>query len=206
MRFINPSAALGSVAAVIVLSFATGTTANAQSFTQPITFLTGAQERPTPVTTSGVGAGGFTYDQAANTLTVSLSTFSLTSNIILAHIHLVPLTAPDPTAVNGPATFDIKNAASLINPAIPAGNGPILNSAAAFTFPTVVFSDLTPTQVTQLRVGYAYFNVHTTNFPAGEVRGNIASSVVAPEPGTLALAAVALFPLGLIRRRKALRG
>ena len=47
--------------------------------------------------------------------------------------------------------------------------------------------------------GKAYWNVHSSTFPGGEIRGFLVADT--PEPGTIALAASTLFGLALMRRR-----
>ena len=140
-----------------------------------------------------------------NTLTVTLSTQNLAANINGAHIHFI---APggDPVNSNGPVKYDFISLAGLTSP--------IPGSAAAFTFPTITISGLTPADVQTFLDGRAYFNVHNAgsipnsgvaNFNGGQVRGNIVVTQVIPEPNSIVLLAVGgLLPAaGLLRRRGA---
>ena len=56
---------------------------------------------------------------------------------------------------------------------------------------------LTPDQVAQVKSGLSYINLHTSTFPGGEIRGQIAA---VPEPGTLSLMSLGLVGLTAIRR------
>lgn len=60
---------------------------------------------------------------------------------------------------------------------------------------------------TGMAEGKAYFNIHTTAFPAGEIRGFLVPQSV-PEPGTallLALGAAALAAAGGVSARRSRR-
>jgi uncharacterized repeat protein (TIGR01451 family) len=112
--------------------------------------LTGAQEvPPTNLTASGTATVVLSPDET--NATVSLNFNGLSSAQTAAHIH-------------GPA---------------PAGT----NAAAIFGLPDGQVSDfsisLTPAQVQDLKDGLWYVNVHSTNFPNGEIRGQFQTSASA---------------------------
>jgi hypothetical protein len=113
--------------------------------------LSGANERPTPVTTAATGEG--TFSLRNNTLTLTITYRNLTGPATSAHIH---------------------------GPAGPDENGPILINLAPFhqgafgasgTFTGSII--LTAEQKAALLSGKTYVNIHTGNFPAGEIRGQI---------------------------------
>src|SRR5688572_1499579 len=82
-------------------------------------------------------------------------------------------------------TFDMTDAGSY-NPTFLIEHGDVINSFAAL--------------LAGLNAGVAYFNVHTSLFPGGEIRGFL-HQVRVPEPGSLALLGLGLLSLGLTRRR-----
>ncbi len=153
--------------------------------------LNGAQERPTPVATSGTGLGSVFLSEADRTLTINLSSRNLTSDITGAHIHLVAPGTPDPTNAVGPIVFDILARSGL--------TAPLVGSASSFAFPTTVFNNLTSGQIAAFFEGRAYFNIHTQNFRAGEIRGNLAA---VPEPSSLVLSATGATGLLILARRR----
>ena len=113
--------------------------------------LNGAQQVPS-VSSAGTGTGTVLLNAAANQITVNMSFSGLTSNAIAAHIH-----GPAFAGANAGVLFDF----SAVTPAATSGS-----------IPEQTFA-ITPTQVTQLRAGQFYFNIHTGNFGGGEIRGQI---------------------------------
>ncbi len=116
----------------------------------PVT-LSGAAERPNPVSTLASGSGILHLD--GNKLTVDLSYTGLSGVASAAHLH-------------GPGLPD-ENAGVLINlQAI--HQGPFGTSGR---FSGILM--LNQSQVASLLDGKTYFNIHTGNQPAGEIRGQV---------------------------------
>ena len=128
--------------------------------------INGAQEVP-PVITPGSGFGQVTLDTLLNQLDWNITFSGLLGSETAAHFH-------------GPAPVG-SNAGVQIN--LPVGSPKIGNA---------ILSDL---QVTQVLAGLWYVNIHSTQFPPGEIRGQ-----VIPEPTTLGL--LLLGGLALLRRKR----
>lgn len=112
--------------------------------------LDGGQEVPAKVT-NGTGTGVVIItDEATGAAKMSLSFSGLTSPANAAHIH-----GPAVRGQNAPILFPIT---------VPAATSGSANDVS-FT--------MSPAQITQLKQGLFYFNVHTTNNPGGEIRGQI---------------------------------
>jgi glucose/arabinose dehydrogenase/plastocyanin len=115
--------------------------------------LSGAAERPTPITTTqGVGSGTFALE--GSTLTFNITYSGLTGPAILAHIH-------------GPATAAVP-ATVLIN--LAPYNGGAFNTNGTLSG-KVTLTDL---QRSYLLQGLLYVNIHTAQNTGGEIRGQIA--------------------------------
>ncbi len=161
-----------------VLSLCTLLAASAATLSAtPITYtatLSGANEAPTPTNSAGVGTATYTLD--GNLLTIDLIFSGLSANAVAGHIHCcAPLgkTAPVvvpfaglPSATSG----EYKNTFDLSTFAFSGGG-----SEAAL--------------IAGLNSGQAYTNVHTSNFPGGEIQGQIEPAAMAatPEPSSLLL-------------------
>jgi hypothetical protein len=131
---------------VAVCAFlAMASVANAQMYTA---HLTGSQEVPQAATTA-TGYGRVMIDEGAGTLTFTVVYSGLSSNQTLAHIH-----APAPIGANTGVAIDF---------------GTVGGTSGTISGTRAVTSD----QIAQIRAGLAYINVHSVNFPGGELRGQL---------------------------------
>lgn len=131
-----------------------------------------------------LGTAMFTgsYDDVTNEITVfSMEAMDLTSDVTMSHIHLGGI------GVNGPVLInfaDLGTWSTGPNPVFtPNGVKGILNEADEAAF---------------LSNG-TYINIHTGQFPGGEVRGQVQSQAV-PEPATIAL--LGLGAAAFVRRKR----
>jgi hypothetical protein len=145
--------------------------------------LSGANERPDPVPSPATGIAQVVLDTIAHTLTVSATFSGLTSNTVAAHIHCCQMVPGSPPTVGvattvpafpgfplnvtsgsyGPMTFDLTQFTpanpGIYNPAFVMAQGGLANAEAAL--------------IAGLENHLTYFNIHTANFPGGEIRGQL---------------------------------
>ncbi|HLL73450.1 MAG TPA: CHRD domain-containing protein [Pyrinomonadaceae bacterium] len=141
------------VSLLLLICFASA----AQATTTFRAFLKSEQEVP-PRQSPASGTGTVILNDAETQITVSLVFGGLTSNQTDAHIH-----SPAQVGVNAPVRFPIGSQGETTG-----------------SFRDRVF-DVTPTDVANLKAGLMYFNVHSVNFPGGEIRGQIHPAVVISE-------------------------
>jgi len=171
MRWKKTSIFAAALAAGLVFAVSQ---ASAAIFTFTTT-LNGANEFP-PNGSPGTGTATVLWDDAAHTMTVSVTFSGLTGTTTASHIHCcvspmavtptagvatqLPTFSGFPLGVTSGSftqTFDMTNASSY-NPAFVTANGGTVAGAEAAL-------------LAGLHAGTAYLNIHTLLFPAGEIRG-----------------------------------
>ena len=130
-----------------------------------------------PPDRSGSGTANFTLtDTGSFSYTVSYS--GLSGNSTAAHIH-----GPGAPGVDAGVLF-------------PLQGGTFGSTSGSFNGSVT----LNQSQIDQLNGGLWYVNIHSANFPVGEIRGQITA---VPEPGTVALLVAAGGLMLTLRRKRA---
>jgi hypothetical protein len=140
---------------IAVLSLAGTASANDLKFTAE---LTGAQERPTPVQTEGEGEAKFESD--GTSVAFELKWTDLSSPAISAHIHCGGPEEAGPVGVTlfagtMGAEGEVQGSFTAPDPGNACGWKSLADVLGA------------------MATGGAYVNVHTTQFPGGEIRGQV---------------------------------
>src|SRR5688572_28643950 len=112
--------------------------------------LDSAQQVP-PNASTAIGAGTLTLN-ADSTLSYDISYSGLTADFLAAHIH-----GPAGPGTNGPVVVPLTNVATNNQ------SGALRGTSPALTAP----------QVADLTNGLFYANIHSADFPDGEIRGQV---------------------------------
>lgn len=164
--------------------------------------LSGANENPATASPA-TGSAFVTVDNVGLTITFNVVFSGLTANDTAAHIHCcvalggntgvataVPALPGFPLGVTSGTFSGVMFSLldpTFYNPAFITANGGTVGSAELVFLAGLLNSE-------------AYFNIHTTNHPGGEIRAFL---VPTPEPATVFLAGLALFGIAVtVHRRK----
>lgn len=210
----TPALAPLALGLVLVLS----SLAASPALAAPIVFagnLSGPAEEP-PNASPGTGTAAVTIDPEAHTMRVEAAFADLLAVTTAAHIHVI----------NGPGDLNLADTVGPVATAVPFFPGfPIGVTAGDYdqTFDTLAAGTYNPSFITNsggttalaeaelfeaLFEGRAYFNIHSIQFPGGEIRGFLAQQVPAPASAGLLAAAVGLLVAvrhAAVRRRRTSR-
>lgn len=162
----------GLLATLLAVSFAAPCVAAPAVFTGS---LSGASESP-PNASPGSGNATVGYDPDTGMMTLEIAFSGLTGTVTMAHIHcctpgpgmnagIATLTPTFPGFPAGVTAGTYQNSFDMMDPA--SYNAPFLANHGGS--PAAALAAL----LDAMGSGRAYFNIHTTMFPGGEIRADL---------------------------------
>ena len=122
---------------------------------------------------TGTGMASVSYDDETSELSWNVSWSGLSGTVVAAHFH-------------GPAPAGVSTFVQVsIGPATPAIGSTFLNA----------------TQAADLLAGLWYLNIHSTQFPGGEIRGQVSVAAI-PEPSAALLLGTGFLLVGARLRKR----
>lgn len=172
--------------------------------------LNGASENAANAS-PGVGTGTVAYDNVTHMLALHVDFSGLLGTVTASHFHAV--TATSGFGGNAAAAAVANVGVATTTPSLAGFPSGVTAGSYTNTLDLTLASSWNPPFVTAqgslanaesalagaLVAGKTYWNIHTSAFGGGEIRGFPAP---VPEPATVALAGVALMGLRKLRRRK----
>ncbi len=152
---------------------------------------------------SSTATGNFTldYSSTANMLTYTLTYSGLTSPTTMAHIHF------GPPGISGAPIFTLYDYG--VPPSMTKTSDVLSGSLSIADFMPDAADGVTSfaQAITDIQDGITYVNIHSANYPAGEIRGQIISSTgsltaVPEEPSLILVALGAMASGGMALRRR----
>lgn len=164
--------------------------------------LSGPNESP-PNTSPGTGNATVTIDDVLNTMHVQVTFFGLTSGTTASHIHAATAAPFTGTAIVATTTptfpgFPLGVTSGTYDNIFDLLTGSTYNSAFV-TAHGGTAAGARDALLGAMASGEAYLNIHTTQFPGGEIRGFL---VAVPEPASWAMMLIGLCGVGMLVRRR----
>jgi CHRD domain len=126
--------------------------------------MSGAQETPANPSPA-LGSMDVTYNKGSKILSYKVTWQGLTDSVMLMHIHGV--------APTGFSTGVVQNIVTPSNGLYPQKTNNKYTFLKSGTISNTLTVDGVKVKEEDLLNGYYYMNIHTTNYPGGEIRGQI---------------------------------
>ncbi len=152
---------IAGVAAGVMIS---AMPASAQSTVVMTATLTGGEETPALIGTGAVGTAAVAVDVANEEISVTLTLFNLPTTTSAGHIHIGPRGVGGPVVVGFPTSLNGRTGDISI--------GFRLGVSAFIARPEIGINTMADA-IQAIILGNAYVNVHTTQNPGGEIRGQL---------------------------------